>query len=68
MILEEKIDQRIILDCRSGEPTGSSNQDMTAPAESIGKLIKTNQVGGVLLFDNSLKASRAFVCLVAYDE
>ena len=55
MTLEEKIGQKIMLDFRYWQLTGSSNQDMTAPDETIGKLIKDNHVGGVILFANNLK-------------
>ncbi|ATO32752.1 Beta-hexosaminidase [Dickeya dianthicola] len=66
MTLEEKIGQKIMLDFRYWEPTGSSNQDMTAPDETSGKLIMDNHVGGVILFANNLKDQQQIKTLTAW--
>lgn len=66
MALEEKIGQKIMLDFRYWEPTGSSNQDMTAPDDTIGKLIKDNHIGGVILFANNLKDKLQIKTLTAW--
>lgn len=66
MTLEEKIGQKIMLDFRYWELNGRSNQDMTAPDETIGKLIKDNHIGGVILFANNLKDKLQIKTLTAW--
>lgn len=67
MSLEEKIGQKIMLDFRYWDLIGSSsNQDMTAPDEIIGNLIKDNHVGGVILFANNLKDKLQIKTLTAW--
>ena len=55
MTLAEKIGQKVMLDFRYWSATDSSQQDMTAPDDAIGKLITENHIGGVILFANNLK-------------
>lgn len=55
MTLEEKIGQKIMLDFRYWDPAGNEKRDMTAPDEVIGRIIKSNHVGGVILFSNNIK-------------
>ncbi|PPU23670.1 glycosyl hydrolase family 3 [Xanthomonas arboricola pv. guizotiae] len=55
MTLEEKIGQKIMLDFRYWDPTGNEKRDMTVPDDVIGRIIKNNHVGGVILFSNNFK-------------
>lgn len=55
MTLEEKIGQKIMLDFRYWGTDGQNSQDMIAPDETVGRLIKDNHIGGVILFANNLK-------------
>lgn len=55
MTLKEKIGQKIMLDFRYWDQTGSSEKDMTEPNETVGRLITDNHIGGVILFANNLK-------------
>lgn len=66
MTLEEKIGQKIMLDFRYWDQKGSSNKDMTAPDETIGKLITDNHIGGVILFANNLKDKLQIKTLTAW--
>lgn len=66
MTLEEKIGQKIMLDFRYWDQKGSSNKDMTAPDETIGKLITDNHIGGVILFANNLKNKLQIKTLTAW--
>lgn len=66
MTLEEKIGQKIMLDFRYWDPTGKTHLDMTAPDETIGKVIKDNHIGGVILFANNLKEKQQIKTLTAW--
>ncbi|MBB3834229.1 beta-N-acetylhexosaminidase [Xanthomonas arboricola] len=55
MTLEEKIGQKIMLDFRYWDRSGTEQKDMTAPDAVIGRLIYSNNIGGVILFSNNLK-------------
>lgn len=66
MTLEEKIGQKIMLDFRYWDQSGSSDQDMTVPDETIAKLIKENHVGGVIMFANNLKDKEQIKTLTAW--
>ncbi len=55
MTLEEKIGQKIMLDFRYWGPAGNEKRDMTVPDELIGRIIKNNHIGGVILFSNNIK-------------
>ncbi|CAG77058.1 putative beta-hexosaminidase [Pectobacterium atrosepticum SCRI1043] len=66
MTLEEKIGQKLMLDFRYWDPTGKSNQDMTVPDETVGKLITDHHIGGVILFANNLKDKQQIEKLTAW--
>ena len=65
--LEEKIGQKIMLDFRFWVyTTGEGAQDWTRPNEDIGRILRKNHIGGVILFSNNLKDKEQILRLTSW--